>query len=259
MRFELDFSVELDQRSGLAQADERLTVIFADGRREHMRLHEYGRVYTVPGLYEEVVQRRLECASPAVLSRALVKHVVQCGDDPAALRLLDIGAGNGVVGEELRKLGVDGAFFGMDKEGGAREAAERDRPGLYVEYLIGDLAELSIASMVEKYSLTGMVGAGVFGPGHVSAANLNAAWQQFRPGAWLAVTLPENVVNADGEELSDYVAALRAGEENTEVTEFSRYRHRFRMSGDPIYYYLMVARRTRDAGRTVGATSPPLA
>ncbi len=240
----MDFNVELDQRSGLAQADERLTVIFADGRREHMRLHEYGRVYAVPGLYEEVVQKRLECASPAALSKALVKHVSQCGEDSSALRLLDIGAGNGVVGEELRKLGVNGTFVGMDNESGARDAAERDRGGLYVEYLIGDLAELSISSVVEKHNLTGMVGAGALGLGHVSARDLNATWQQFRPGAWLAVTLPENIVNADRNELSEYIAALRAGEENTEVIEFSRFRHRFRMSGEPIYYYLMVARRT---------------
>lgn len=239
----MDFNVELDRRSGLTQVEEQLTVIYTDGRREQMRLHEYDRVYAVPGLYEEVVQNRLQCASPSVLSKALVKHVSQCGENPSALRLLDIGAGNGVVGEELRRHGVNGVLVGMDSEGGARDAAERDRPGLYVEYLIGDLADLSISSLAEKYSLTGMVGAGALGLGHVSAANLKAAWQLFRPGAWLAVTLPEDLVNADGEELSDFITALRTGETNTKVIEFSRFRHRFRMSGEPIYYYLMVAHR----------------
>src|SRR4051794_9568420 len=102
----MDYTVEIDRSPGRAQVDERLTVAHADGRREEMRLHEYDRVYAVPGLYEEVVQRRLECLSPSTLVTSLADQVTAHGDDPSALRALDIGAGNGVVGEELRLRGV---------------------------------------------------------------------------------------------------------------------------------------------------------
>lgn len=240
----MDFSVELDQSTGLAQGEERMTVFFADGRRDHMRLHEYGRMYAVPGLYEEVVQRRLECASPTVLATALVDEMARHGEGPSALRVLDVGAGNGVVGEELRRRGVKGSFVGIDNEPGAAIAAERDRPGLYVDYLFGELAELSVRSVVAQHNLTGLVGAGALGPGHISASCFDAAWREFPRGAWLAVTMHEDVLMSDGCELGEYIAALRAGGHNTEVIRLNRFRHRLRMSGEPIHYFVMIARRT---------------
>jgi hypothetical protein len=240
----MNYTVELDQTPGLEQTDERLTVSFDDGRREQMRLHEYDRVYAVPGLYEEVVQRQLECASPTVLASSLVEQVKAHGGDPADLRVLDIGAGNGVVGEELRRHGVTGTIVGMDAAAGARPAAERDRPGLYSEFLVGDLSELPLASLVDTYDLNCLAGAGALGLGHISAASFDAAWQTFPVGSWCAVTIGEATLENADDELGAYLAELRAGGHGTEVVHLSRFRHRLRMSGAPIHYHVLVARRT---------------
>ncbi len=237
-------TVELDRTPGLAQEDERMTVVHPDGRREELRLHEYDRVYAIPGLYEEVVQHRLECASPSVLAAALVEQVTAHGGDPATLAALDFGAGNGVVGEELRARGVGGALVGVDVAEGARAAAERDRPGQYAEYLVGDLTEVPIAEAVARHGLSALTGAGALGIGHVTAAGFDAAWQAFPPGAWLAVTAAEAVFAGEGGELSAYVDELRAGAHGTEVLHVAPFRHRLRMSGEPIAYRVLVARRT---------------
>jgi hypothetical protein len=170
------FSAELDQRPGRSQQEERLTVRFDDGRVEEMRLHEYGRVYSVPGLYEDVVQRQLACASPSELAGALAREVEAERASLADLRVLDVGAGNGVVGEELRRHGLREPLIGLDNEPEAGRAAERDRPGLYADYLTGGLDDFPIASLVEEHALNCLVGAGALGLGHISAASFDAAW-----------------------------------------------------------------------------------
>ncbi|MGE4427345.1 MAG: hypothetical protein AB7G37_12910 [Solirubrobacteraceae bacterium] len=238
-----DYSVTLDRDPGLAQGDERLTVAFADGRREEMRLHEYDRVYAVPGLYEEVVQRELDCRSPATLATALLDAVGAAGGEASAIRALDFGAGNGVVGEELRARGVTGPLVGVDAAAGSREAAERDRPGQYAEYVVGDLADISVPELVERHGLNCLVGAGALGLGHVTAAGFDAAWRAFPTGSWMALTVTDDVLDPDGDDLGAYVAQLRAGEHGTEVVHVERFRHRLRMSGEPIHYHVIVARR----------------
>jgi len=237
------FSVELDQTQGTDQTEERLVVSFPDGTRDEMRLHEYDRVYAVPGLYEEVVQRRLQCRSPVELATALVEQVHARGEDPADLRVLDFGAGNGVVGEELRGCGVGGPLVGVDAAAGAPLAAERDRPGLYAEYVVGDLASSEIPALVERHRLNCLAGAGALGLGHVSAESLAQAWAAFPPGAWLAATVSEDLIEEQAGDLGGYLAELRAGRHGTEVLELRRFRHRLRMSGEPIHYYVIVARR----------------
>ncbi len=240
----MSLQIELDQRPGLEQGDEKLTVTFEDGHRETMRLHEYGRVYAIPGLYEEVVQARLECASPATLAESLTREVVARGEEPQHLRALDLGAGNGVVAEELRDRGVTAQLVGLDSEPEAGPAARRDRPGLYAEYLTGTLEDVAVGPLVERQQLNCLIGAGALGLGHISTKDFASAWDAFPKGAWLAVTFPDSVLSRDGDDLSAYISALRRSEHGSEVTHLSRFRHRLRMNGQPIFYYVMVARRT---------------
>ena len=58
------------------------------------------------------------------------------------MRVLDIAAGNGVSGEALAAAGLR-PVLGTDIVPSAREAALRDRPGLYDQYLILDLLALT--------------------------------------------------------------------------------------------------------------------
>ena len=55
------------------------------------------------------------------------------GMDPAAISVLDVGAGNGIVGEELRALGS--AARRRRHPPGGRRGGRRDRPGVYDDYL----------------------------------------------------------------------------------------------------------------------------
>src|SRR4051812_14006116 len=163
----MSYEVGLDARPGRGQHEEVLTVRWADGREERMRLHEYDRVYAVPGLYEEVVQERLECASPRALADAVVAEGAAAGVAPGDLRAFDLGAGNGVVGEELAARGIH-VVAGADNIDAARDAAERDRPGLYAEYLTDALDDWARTErLVAGERLNLLTAAGALGRGHI--------------------------------------------------------------------------------------------
>ena len=63
------------------------------------------------------------------------------GWERASVRVLDVAAGNGVSGEALAAEGLR-PVLGTDIVAAARDAALRDRPGLYDDYLILDLLDL---------------------------------------------------------------------------------------------------------------------
>ena len=105
-----------------------------------MHLHDYERLYRVPGLYEHIVQDLLGCRSPQVAVDGLARAFAELEVDPVGAVLLDMGAGTGLVGELARELGVS-AIIGLDALPAARAASLRDRPGVYRDYLVGDLAE----------------------------------------------------------------------------------------------------------------------
>lgn len=123
------YKVRFPQRdgAGIAQEDESCEVTI-DGTTERIRFHDYPKVYRYPGLYEQIISDELDCRSPKVVVDLLETQLSQLGDK--APRVFDVGAGNGIVGEELRRVGVQ-YIIGCDILKEAAVAAERDRLGLY--------------------------------------------------------------------------------------------------------------------------------
>ena len=238
----MSFDVEFDTTPGRDQHEEVLTVRYGDGRAETMRLHEYERVYAVPGLYEQVVQERLECASPRRLADTLIDAVRAAGGGPGDLRGFDLGAGNGVVGDELAARGVD-VQVASDNIAAAREAAERDRPGLYAEYLVGELTDWErLAGLVADRRLNLLTAAGALGRGHVPSQDFTRLWGLFPPGSWLAITVAERLAQPGDGDIGDWLAATEAGGD-TEIVRREPFRHRLTMAGEPITYLVVVGRR----------------
>lgn len=138
------YTAELVDVSDPKVGQELIRVAYEDGRTEELRLHEYARVYAIPGLYEWIVQDRLGCRSPQELAAMLAGAVDALGWVRGQVRVLDLAAGNGVSGEALRDHGLT-PVLGTDIVPEARQAALRDRPGVYDTYLTLDLLALSPA------------------------------------------------------------------------------------------------------------------
>jgi hypothetical protein len=133
---------ELIEQDDPAIGDEIINVTHEDGSTEQVRLHDYDRVYALPGVYERIVQERLGCVSPARIAHLLAGAVQDAGWAPGQTRVIDMAAGNGVSGEALVAEGLH-PVLGTDIVPAARAAALRDRPAVYDEYLTLDLLALT--------------------------------------------------------------------------------------------------------------------
>ena len=77
-----------------------------------------------------------------------------------------------------------GELVGVDLEPMARTAAERDRPGVYDDYLVGDLGAWSEAELdrLRAYRPTALVALSAVGVGHVPGPTLARALGLLGPG-----------------------------------------------------------------------------
>jgi hypothetical protein len=172
--------------------DEAFDVTFDDGRVERFTMHDYGRVYAVPGLYEEVVQRMLACATPDRIAALLATAASSAGLQPGEVRVLDLGAGNGVSGEALAAAGLR-PVVAVDLEPAARPATLRDRPDLYDLVLTGDAAALSAGDTEAVRALrpNALALVGALGNDHVAPAGVTAAALLLERPALVAYARPD--------------------------------------------------------------------
>lgn len=221
--------------------DQEWCELEADGGRRKIRFHDYGEIYAVPGLYEHLFYERLKCQSPAVVSELLVGQVAIAGQDPAALRALDLGAGNGMVGEALRERGVR-ELVGVDIVPEAGEAAERDRPGVYSEYHVCDLLAppAGIPERLESRSFSAMTSVAALGFGDVPPEVFLAAFDLVEDGGWVAYTIKEDFL--EDEDASGFSALISRMLSDGRLEERAqrRYRHRLDVRGEPLHYVAMV-------------------
>src|SRR5919202_2582650 len=133
-----DFVLRLpDGASATADQDEEWCEVEYDGETRRLRFHDYADIYSIPGLYERLIYEELRCESPRVIARLVENELARRGTDPASLRVLDLGAGNGIVAEELADVGVR-HLVGVDIIEAAATASERDPPALYAYYVVCD-------------------------------------------------------------------------------------------------------------------------
>jgi hypothetical protein len=196
----------------------------------------------VPGLYEHIVQDLLRCRSPQIAAEGLALALSRLKLDPIQLTLLDLGAGTGLVGELVRAMGVE-AVVGLDALPAARDACQRDRPGIYADYLVGDLAGPTpqLLGRLRGLHLTGLVSAGAFGGTHASAEALARAIDLLALGAPVVFTIDEYWMRSgDPDGFGAEVAGL-LDSGRLALLERSGFQHRLTTTGDPIQYERLVA------------------
>jgi hypothetical protein len=236
-------SRRVDRLIGPPQADgEYVALRVEPGGVEIVHLHDYERLYGVPGLYEHIVQDLLLCRSPQTAADGLADALIRLGIDPAQTVLLDLGAGTGMVGELVRERGVP-AVVGVDSLEAARSACLRDRPSVYRDYLVGDLAAPSpgLLAPLRRHRPTALISAGAFGGTHAPPAALLNALALLPIGGPVVFTIEERWMLTDdpGGFRTAVTQLLDSGQ--LRLLERSRFVHRLTTSGNPIHYELIVA------------------
>jgi hypothetical protein len=195
------YTAELPPQGEPAPGQELIRVRYQDGSTEELRLHNYARVYSIPGLYERIVSDRLGCRSPNEIASMLADAVDQAGWERAQTRVIDLAAGNGVSGAALAAYGLR-PVLGIDIVPEAREAALRDHPQIYDSYVILDLLALSpeqkeAIRALRANALACVAPVGNVG-GHLPPAALAAAARLMAPDALIAYYHDPAVARDDG-------------------------------------------------------------
>ncbi|MBX2818413.1 MAG: hypothetical protein KTR29_01990 [Rhodothermaceae bacterium] len=227
--------------------DEISFYLIENGHKKQVRFHDYDTIYQSPGLYEQLFYDRLKCNSPQKVVEIL-KHAVAASEHNfTELRVLDFGAGNGIVGEVLKEQGV-ARLIGADIIPEARDSTYRDRPGVYDAYYVSDFTSLNedVSEELADWSINCLTTVAALGFGDIPPSAFFQAMQFVQPRGWIAFNIKETFLdNSDESGFSRLIRELIFSE-YLDIHHLERYRHRLSMEGVPLYYFALVVQKTAE-------------
>jgi len=161
------------------------------------------------------------------------------------LRVIDLGAGNGMMGEVLKREGV-ARLVGADIIPEARDAAYRDRSTVYDDYYIEDFTNLDgdVLRELRDWRFDCLTCVAALGFGDVPPQAFFNAMKLVRTDGWLAFNIKETFLDhTENAGLSRLVRELIFSK-YLDVYHLELYRHRLSMEGTQLFYYALVGRMT---------------
>ena len=226
------------------QQDESFFYLKENDQELTLRFHEYGEIYKRPGLYEQLFYQRLKCQSPKKVCSVLGKVLADNHVELSELRVLDLGAGNGMVGEILQTARV----IGIDISHEAYSACERDRPGIYDAYYVADLCNIDAITQQElnDWQIDCLTCVAALGFGDIPTKAFATAYNIVQSGGWIAFNIKETFMQeSDVSGFSRLIKHLLITD-TLEVHHLERYRHRISIDGRPLFYYVVVGKKEFD-------------
>ncbi|WP_324238540.1 class I SAM-dependent methyltransferase [Okeania sp.] len=184
----------------------------------------------------------------------LKEKVTEAGGNIEDLVVLEIGAGSGMVGKALADLGVK-SIVGIDIVPEAKEVAEREYPGVYENYYIENLIDLSETTQeaLANRGFNCIVCVSALGFNHIPAQAWAKAFNMIAPNSLVAFNVQKERWE-DNSENSFLAWHPWVGEKNIfEITETHEYQHRIYMDGRPLYYIAIIGKKqTRNKSTEIG-------
>lgn len=251
--FTVTFPQEHDPQS--LQQDEEYAEVHIDGKKQSIRIHDYTVMYAQPGLYEYIVHERLACDSPRILVQSLKEHLASPSVSESfagPLTILDVAAGNGIVGAELRKQLAEKPgirrLIGTDLLESARSAALRDRPNVYDDYVAADLTrphESGLPSLSDVVVICAALGPA---DDDLPLEAVDGAIALLRVGGLLTLTVNAGVQRAGiSPRYESFLASVKEGGrshwECLEEVARKRYKHRKSVQGKWIYNVALIYKK----------------
>lgn len=240
-RYRIQFPAQ--ESSSIGQ-DEVCFHLIEDNQRLKLRLHDYDQIYLRPNLYEQLFYDRLKCSSPKKVGE-LLKHTVEAnGGTFSELRVLDLGAGNGMMGEVLKRYGV-ARLIGVDIIPEAKKATLRDRPEAYDDYYVADFINLedNIKDELNEWSFDCLTTVAALGFGDIPPRAFLQALSFVKQGGWVAFNIKETFLDQSDESGFSRMIRELIYSEHLQLHHLERYRHRLSMEGTPLFYFALVAQK----------------
>jgi len=227
--------------------DEEWCVITVRGEKRRIRFHDYADVFRIAGLYEELFYDHLKCCSPSYIANLLASVVREYGERLDEFHVLDLGAGNGMMGDELQDLGVK-TIIGIDIIPAAKEAANRDRPNVYADYRVTDLTDLSESEEenLRQTDANCLTTVAALGFGDIPPLAFAKALDLIATPGWLAFNLKESFLRE--QDVSGFSRLIRRLNRDGYIQTlcYRRYQHRISITDEPLFYVAVIARKLQD-------------
>lgn len=230
--------------------DEEYCTISLDGIEKRVRFHDYDEIYSIPGLYEKIFYEQLRCCSPETVCNFFFDEITKRGSEKECMRVLEIGAGNGMVGEQMKQHGVP-MIVGVDILIEAKLAAYRDRPDVYDEYYAIDLTDIpeSIEEEILMKKLNSLVSVAALGFDDLPPLAYARAFNLISKEGWIAFNIKDLFLS--GKDNSGFSRLIQKMIDNKIVSIHvqEKYQHRVATDNSPLYYYAIVAQKMADIPR----------
>jgi SAM-dependent methyltransferase len=247
LRTEWSDRVRLPAVTARLDQDEEWCEIKEGGEWRRLRFHDYAEIFQRPGLYEHLFYGMLHCCSPERVSAMLEAVVRERGDEPSGQRILDLGAGNGMLGDALKGRSF-GKVLGIDLLPEAKAATERDRPQIYDGFMVADLVAFpdETRARIAEFAPTGLACVAALGFGDIPPRAYFNAVSMVPAGGLVTFNIRTDFLDARyAFGFSELVR--RMTETNVLRIEWlQRYRHRLSVRGEPLWYTALVATKLED-------------
>jgi hypothetical protein len=231
----------------MEQDEEWVILENEDGPRK-IRLHDYAELYNIPGLYEELVYKKLKCDSPNVVCDMLREELEKTDGFREGFRVLDFGAGNGIVGECLDDRIDCEKKIGIDIIPEARQAVVRDRPYTYDNYYVMDLTQLEEKEqqILINHNFNVLITVAALGFNDIPTRAFITAFNLIKKGSWVAFNIKDRFLSEnDTTGFNDTIHAMTSN--SLDIIKTKRYRHRLALNGESLYYIAVVGRKLKNA------------
>lgn len=229
------------------EQDEAYFYLTIDNKKDKILFHDYDKIYNIPGLYEQLFYDRLKCNSPKKITEAL-KHTIDVNKEHfSEMKILDFGAGNGMMGEELKKIGT-ARLVGVDILEEAKNATDRDRPGIYDEYYVKDFTNLTEddKNEIKAWNLNALTTVAALGFGDIPPLAFIEAFNIIEKEGWIAFNIKETFLQEKDKSGFSKLIRNLIFSEFLSINHLERYRHRLSMEGKPLYYFSIVCWKMGD-------------
>ena len=234
------YGVRFEEPETSRQSDEFFIATVAGAERRY-NIHDYDTLYAVPWLYDIALYHGLECRTPTEMATAIDGVWAEAQVDRSALRVLELGAGSGAFGHELRRLGI-GRLEAIDISVQAELAAQRDRAGLYDAYHVDDLTRLQddvrSALLATKFNVVAMASATGWG-NHIPVEGFERAFEFLQPGGWFIFHVKPNDPDPECIELCRWIEGKFADGALRQSYRASHF-HRRSSNGQDIFYDVVI-------------------
>jgi predicted TPR repeat methyltransferase len=243
-----EYAITFPDREEIMDQDEEyaMVVINGDKKKKKIRLHDYSRLYKEPGLYEEIVYDKLKCQSPEVVTDLLKQNIIKDDGENEKIRALDFGAGNGIVGECLKEKMECETLIGVDIIHEAKMASRRDRPEIYDNYYVMDFNRIddTKSEEIKEFNFNLLITVAALGFGDIQTKAFINAYSHIDDEAWVAFNIRDKFLQK-GDKSGFKKTIERIMHEDFNIMEKKKYRHRYSITGNPIYYYAVIGKKIK--------------